>query len=126
MPFPDAVRTCLNKYADFTGRATRSEFWWFVLFYVLVLAAADIVDSVIGTNFGRFGLVRALAGLALLLPIIAAGARRLHDTSRSGWWLLFWLVPCIGELVVVVLWVLDSHGDNKYGPSPGSVVPSGS
>jgi uncharacterized membrane protein YhaH (DUF805 family) len=119
MPFADAVRTCLNKYVDFTGRARRSEYWWFFLFNVGVSIVASIIDAIIGTRSGNgFGLLEGLAGLALLLPGLAVGARRLHDTSRSGWWLLIGLVPCIGFIVLIIFFVQDSHGDNSYGPSP--------
>ena len=118
MPFGDAVRTCLSKYVDFTGRARRSEYWWFFLFNIGVSIVASILDAIIGTRSGNFGLLEGLAGLALLLPGLAAGARRLHDTSRSGWWLLIGLIPCIGTIVLIVFFVQDSHGDNTYGPSP--------
>jgi uncharacterized membrane protein YhaH (DUF805 family) len=118
MPFPDAVRTCLNKYADLSGRATRSEFWWFFLFLWLVLVMADITDSVLGTHFGPVGLIEILAFLALVLPLVAVGGRRLHDTSKSAWWLLIYLVPLLGALVLLILFVQDSRDDNRYGPSP--------
>jgi uncharacterized membrane protein YhaH (DUF805 family) len=118
MSFADAVRTCLNKYADFSGRARRSEYWFFALFNVLVSIVASIIDAIIGTRSGSFGLVEAIAGLALLVPGLAAGARRLHDTSRSGWWLLIGLIPIIGAIVLIVFFVQDSHPDNQYGPSP--------
>jgi uncharacterized membrane protein YhaH (DUF805 family) len=119
MTFPQAVRTCLSKYADFSGRARRSEFWYFVLWTFLVSVVASIIDVVLGTRWGSgSGLVETLADLALLLPTLAVGARRLHDISRSGWWLLVGLVPCAGFIVLVVFFVLDSHADNRYGPSP--------
>lgn len=122
MPFADAVRICLSKYVDFTGRATRPEFWWFVLFNVGVSIVANFIDAVIGTRSGSFGLIDGLASLALLLPGLAVGARRLHDTSKSGWWLLIGLVPCVGWIVLIVFFVQDSHGDNTYGPSPKAGV----
>jgi uncharacterized membrane protein YhaH (DUF805 family) len=118
MSFADAVRTCLNKYADFSGRARRSEYWWFFLFNVLVSIVASIIDAIIGTRSGNFGLVEGIAGLALLLPGLAVGARRLHDTTRSGWWLLIGLIPIIGAIILIIFFVQDSHGDNQYGPSP--------
>jgi uncharacterized membrane protein YhaH (DUF805 family) len=118
MSFADAVRTCLNKYTDFSGRARRSEYWYFFLFNILVSIVASIIDAIIGTRSGSFGLVEAIAGLALLLPGLAVGARRLHDTTRSGWWLLIGLIPIIGAIVLIIFFVQDSHGDNQYGPSP--------
>ncbi len=83
MDFVTAVRTCLQKYTVHQGRASRPEYWWFVLFGCGVNAMANLLDQLIG--LGAFGL---LASLALLLPGICAGIRRLHDTDRSGWWLL--------------------------------------
>ena len=88
MDFMTAVRTCLSKYVDFSGRARRSEFWYFVLFTFLVGIVASILDGVLGTDYDDRGgglSVRSPA-LALLLPWLAVGVRRLHDTGRSGWW----------------------------------------
>ena len=80
MTFPDAVKICFNKYVDFNGRARRSEFWYWVLFTVLVGIVAGIIDSILGTrNSSGTGLIGSLADLALLLPSLAVGARRLHD-----------------------------------------------
>jgi uncharacterized membrane protein YhaH (DUF805 family) len=119
MSFQDAVRTCLQKYVTFSGRARRSELWFFVLFNVIVGIVASIIDGIIGTRYGNgSGLVQNLASLALLLPNLAVGARRLHDTSRSAWWLLLGLVPIVGWIVLIVFYVQDSHGENQYGPSP--------
>ena len=119
MTFQDAVKICLNKYVDFSGRARRSEYWWFFLFNVLVSIVASIIDAIIGTRSGNFGLVEAIASLALLLPGLAVGARRLHDTTKSGWWLLIGLIPLIGLIVLIVFFVQDSDaGDNAFGPSP--------
>jgi uncharacterized membrane protein YhaH (DUF805 family) len=120
MSFQDAVRTCLTqKYVDFSGRARRSEYWFFLLFTVVVSIVASIIDTILGTRSSAgTGLIQGLAGLALLLPGLAVGVRRLHDTSRSGWWLLIGLVPFVGGIVLIVFFVQDSHGENQYGPSP--------
>lgn len=119
MSFADAVRTCLSKYADFSGRARRSEYWYFFLFNVLVGIVGSVLDNVLGTETGSgSGVIGGLASLALLLPSIAVGARRLHDISRSGWWLLIGLIPLVGWIVLIVWFVQDSHGDNEHGPSP--------
>ena len=119
MSFADAVRTCLSKYVVFSGRARRSEYWWFVLFTFLVNLVASIVDAVLGTGYDSgSGLIATLTSLALLLPGIAVAIRRLHDTSRTGWWILIGLIPIIGWIILIVFYVQDSHGDNKYGPSP--------
>ena len=122
MGFTDAVRICLQKYADFSGRGRRSEYWYFALFNLLVAIAAGILDAILGTDFDTgSGLIGVLASLALLLPSLAAGVRRLHDTSRSGWWILIGLIPIIGWIILIVFYVQDSHPDNQYGPNPKGV-----
>jgi uncharacterized membrane protein YhaH (DUF805 family) len=119
MPFQAAVRECLTRYADFNGRARRSEYWWFVVFVAVVTTVANVVDAIIGTQFGRTGLVEVLATLALLLPSLAVGVRRLHDVGRPGWWVLLILIPVLGGLILVVaFFIRDSEPDNEYGPSP--------
>ena len=122
MDFMTAVRTCFSKYVDFSGRARRSEFWYWTLFYVLVSFAASILDRALGTTYGANdanGLISTAAWLALLLPGLAVAARRLHDTGRSGWWLLLIIVILVGWIVLLVFYVLDTEpGDNKYGPNP--------
>src|SRR3954470_11771108 len=122
MSFQDAVRTCFQKYVTFSGRARRSELWFFVLFNVIVSIVAGIIDAILGTrNSTGSGLVQSLASLALLLPNLAVGARRLHDTGRTAWWLLIGLVPLVGAIVLIVFYVQHSQGDNQYGPSPKAV-----
>ena len=119
MSFQDAVRTCLQKYVDFSGRARRSEYWYFFLFSIIVSIVAGVIDGILGTrNSTGTGLVGVIASLALLLPGLAVGARRLHDTGRSGWWLLIGLIPLIGGIVLLVFFVLDSQPENQYGPNP--------
>jgi uncharacterized membrane protein YhaH (DUF805 family) len=122
MGFTDAVRICLQKYADFSGRGRRSEYWYFALFNLLVAIAAGILDAILGTDFDTgSGVIGLLASLALLLPGLAAGVRRLHDTTRSGWWILIGLIPIIGWIILIVFYVQDSHPDNQYGPNPKGV-----
>jgi uncharacterized membrane protein YhaH (DUF805 family) len=118
----------LKKYTVFTGRARRKEYWFFVLFNIIVSAALNIVDYFTGTYSSAYGmgLLGGLYSLAVLLPAIAVAIRRLHDTGRSGWWLLLSLVPVIGWIVLLVFMVLDSQpGDNQYGPSPKTDQPAG-
>lgn len=104
----------LKKYVDFTGRARRKEYWMFVLINFLIALAIGIVDAMIG--WGVLGFVYALA---VFLPSIAVTVRRLHDTGRTGWWILIALVPLIGIIVIIIFTVLDSQpGDNAYGPNP--------
>lgn len=110
----------LKKYAVFSGRARRKEYWMFTLVNVIISAVLSVLDTIIGTtNDTGNGLLSTLYGLAVLLPSIAVTVRRLHDTDRSAWWLLILLVPVIGWIVMVVFMVLEGNpGDNRYGPDP--------
>lgn len=105
-----------KHYVDFTGRATRKQYWMFVLFNFIaafVLALLGGMDNIIGT---LFSIVYFLYGLAVLLPSLGVAVRRLHDTDRSGWWLLIALVPVIGYIVLFVFLVLPSNpGQNRFG-----------
>jgi uncharacterized membrane protein YhaH (DUF805 family) len=109
--FIESIQTCFRKYADFKGRASRSEYWWFTLFVVLVSIAAGLLGD--ATNTGDAA--HALLALALVLPYLAASARRLHDIGRSGWWQLVGFIPFIGSLVMIYWCVQDSEGPNTYG-----------
>ncbi len=117
MDFATAVRLCLRKYVDFSGRAARPEFWWWALAYFGGVTVAAVFDV---AAFRRSdALFSALFALAVFLPTVAVTARRLHDTGRSGWWQLLWLIPILGQLVV--LYWLVSPGDpgpNRFGPDP--------
>lgn len=110
----------LKKYAVFSGRASRTEFWYFVLFNIIVSVVLGVVDGILGTRSdGGSGLLSGLYSLAVLVPSLAVGIRRLHDTNRSGWWTLISLIPLIGAIVLIVFFVGDSTpGDNQYGPNP--------
>ncbi len=118
MNFMDAVRTCLNKYATFSGRARRSEFWWFILFNFAAQIAASIVDGIIAAIIG-FSALAFLVMLALFIPGLAVSVRRLHDTGRSGWWLLLGLIPVVGIVVLIVWYATEGQpGPNQYGENP--------
>ena len=111
----------LKKYAVFSGRAQRKEYWMFVLFNIIFSILCGVIDGVLGTFDPKVGIgvVGGIYALAVLLPSIAVGVRRLHDTSRSGWWLLIAFLPIIGPLVLIIFFVRDSvEGDNDYGPNP--------
>lgn len=111
-----AVRTCLDKYATFSGRAARPELWWWVLAVFLAGLVFNALDFLL---FGEAELISTLFSLAVLLPNLAVGARRLHDIDRSGWWLLVGLVPLVGWIVLLVFFVQDGTvGPNRYGPDP--------
>jgi len=122
MSFGQAVSTVLSKYATFSGRARRSEYWWWYLFITLVGIVGNIVDRIAGLNFGdttaRGGWISTVAGLALFIPTLAVSIRRLHDTTRSGWWLLIGLIPVIGWIILLFFYFTDSDADNQYGPYP--------
>lgn len=107
MTFGTAISTCLRKYATFSGRATRPEFWWFVVFNAIVSTVGEVLDAALGLTWSAHasvGVISVVCRLALLLPLLAVGARRLHDVGRSGWWLLLALVPCLGVIALVVMW----------------------
>lgn len=116
MNFMDAVRTCLNNYVGFAGRARRSEFWWFWLFNVIVQIVCGILDGIL---LGGSGILGAIASLGLLLPGLAVSVRRLHDTGRSGWWILIGLVPLVG-IILLIIWYVNrgEDGPNRFGPDP--------
>lgn len=114
-----------ERYAQFTGRARRSEYWYYYLFYVLILIGLAIVDAISGTFNAAvgMGLLSGVFGLAMLIPSLAVSVRRLHDTGRSGWWLLLGLLPLIGAIVLLVFMLLDSKpGDNQFGANPKDVA----
>ena len=104
MTFGESISICFKKYATFEGRASRSEYLWFVLFTFLGSAAAGIIGQALSGLFS----------LAVLLPSLAVGARRLHDTDRSGWFLLLWFIPFIGWIVLVIFAVQDSKEPNRF------------
>ncbi len=115
----------LRNYAVFDGRARRREYWYFVLFNVVISIVLGVVDGVTGTLSEEhgFGLLGGLYMLAVLLPSLAVGVRRLHDIGRSGWLLLIGIVPIVGAIALLILACLDSQpGDNEYGPNPKGVA----
>jgi uncharacterized membrane protein YhaH (DUF805 family) len=114
MTFTDAISDAFSKYATFSGRSSRSAYWWFYLFAILVVIAALIVDVAAGTN----GIIYALVLLGLFLPNLAVTVRRLHDSGHSGWWLLIGLVPLIGAIVLLVFTLQRSDAPNRWGPGP--------
>ena len=113
MTFGESISTCFSKYATFDGRATRSEYWWFALFTFL---ASVILGMISETASGVFS-------LAVLLPSLAVGARRLHDTDRSGWFLLLWLLPIIGWIVLLFFAVQESKYRTAF-PEPILLLPT--
>ena len=121
MSFTAAVASGLRQYATFSGRAPRAEYSWFFLFTALTSFVAGMVDAALGTtdSSGSIGVVGTLVWLALLLPSLAITARRLHDTDRSGWWMVAFLIPLVGFVLWLVFMCSDSHPQtNRFGPSP--------
>jgi uncharacterized membrane protein YhaH (DUF805 family) len=111
----------LKKYAVFSGRSRRAEYWYFVLFNIIVGIVLGWIDALLGTrgSYAGAGLLSGIYGLAVLIPTLAVSVRRLHDIDRTGWWILIGLVPLIGGIVLLVFALLDgTPGDNRYGPNP--------
>ena len=111
----------LKKYAVFSGRARRKEYWYFVLFNIVISVILSAIDGMMGSYNAEtgMGLLGSIYILAILLPGIGVSIRRLHDTGRSGWWLLVGFVPLIGAIVLIVLMLQNSKpGQNQYGANP--------
>jgi uncharacterized membrane protein YhaH (DUF805 family) len=109
----------LKKYADFSGRARRTEYWLFFLFNLVIAMVLGVVDFLLGT----LGALGAVFALAILIPSIAVAARRMHDTNRSGWWLLIAFIPVIGTIALIIFLLLDSDpGENRFGSNPKATV----
>ena len=107
--------TALQNYANFSGRARRQEFWMFVLLQLIAFFVAGFVDGMLGLPM----VVTGIVGLGLLIPALSVTVRRLHDTDRSGWWILVSLVPFVGGLILFVFQVLEgTPGPNRFGPNP--------
>jgi len=115
----------LKKYAVFTGRAQRKEYWMFFLFNIIIAILLGIIEVVIGISPDADESILAnIYSLAILLPSLAVSVRRLHDIGRSGWWILIGLIPLIGVIVLFVFAVQDGQtGPNQYGPNPKEAAP---
>jgi uncharacterized membrane protein YhaH (DUF805 family) len=114
MGFGQAISTGFRKYVNFSGRARRSEYWYWVLFSVIVGFVAAIVDMQLNTQLNS-----SIANLVIAIPSIAVAVRRLHDIDRSGWWVLIGLVPLVGFILLVVWFASEgTHGPNRFGPDP--------
>lgn len=121
----DWYMSVLKKYAVFSGRAGRKEFWMFALFNLFFIVAAIILDNILGTTIGRgrYGLFYSLYTIAVFVPNLSVSIRRLHDTNRSGWWLLISAIPVIGAIMLLIFLIESGDpGDNRYGPLPVDTV----
>jgi uncharacterized membrane protein YhaH (DUF805 family) len=110
----------MRKYAVFSGRARRQEYWMFVLSNVIIVVFLGIIDGMADSDSeGSRSTLTTLYVLATLIPFLAVGVRRLHDTGRSGWWMLIGVIPIIGAIVLLIFMIQDSQlMDNQYGPNP--------
>ena len=117
MTFGQAIQSAFKNYANFQGRATRSEFWWFQLFYLIVIIAIEILGGILGRNgIGIAMGALVLVGLGFFLPGLGLVIRRLHDTDRSGWWIFISMVPLVGGILLLVWYCTPgTPGPNKYG-----------
>lgn len=121
------IDTLKNRYAEFDGRATRSEYWYYFLFYLLLIFTAKVLDTyvlnpILGMTIeeaSQGGFIQVIIALALIVPTIALGIRRLHDIGKTGWWMLIGLVPIVGFVVLMYFYITDSQPEtNKYGTNP--------
>lgn len=132
MGFGQAISSCLSKFFTFAGRAPRSEYWYFYLFFLIAIIGGVVLDMLVGTAVldenGEYkaGPIAVIAGLGLIIPYFSVAVRRLHDINRSGWWLWLGLIPFVGALVLLV-WncMRGTDGNNRFGPNPLNPVPVG-
>lgn len=110
MNFADSIQTCvINKYMDFNGRASRSEYWWFFLFCIILAIVSILVGRIL----------YYVVAIALFIPSLAVAIRRLHDTDKSGWWFLITFIPVIGPLVLLYFYIIEgTKGPNRFGNPP--------
>nr|DAT11593.1 MAG TPA: Protein of unknown function (DUF805) [Caudoviricetes sp.] len=117
MKFTESVKTVYSKYATFSGRATRSEYWWFVLFLYATILCVVLLGVATGIDKPFLALIGIFVALSFI-PIVALRVRRLHDIGKSGWWIFLGFVPYIGEIILFIFSVMGSDGENEYGPDP--------
>ncbi len=115
MSFPEAIGSGFSRYVDFSGRSSRSEYWWWVLFVFMAGILIILLGNLIGASASLYWLFQ----LAVFVPGLAVAVRRLHDKDKSGWWMLIVLIPIIGGIILLI-WMVergDPH-ENRYGPNP--------
>lgn len=120
MSFGKAIKICFQKYAQFSGRASRGEFWYFYLFSIL----PGLCNWIITTTFGEYSdismvmnVLIIIFNIAIIIPMLSVSVRRLHDINKSGWNMLWFLLPLIGVIILLIYWLKESTSDNQYGPS---------
>ena len=128
MGFGEAISSGFANYVNFSGRAVRSEYWYWALFTIVGGLVASIVDTVAfgtGPMNGGVGIFGALFNLAVLLPSIAVSVRRLHDLDKSGWWLLLFFIPLVGAIILIVWFCRrGTPGSNRFGDAPLMATPA--
>lgn len=119
LTFGDAVKRVFSKYAEFGGRASRAEFWWFYLFLFIVNAALGILIAV--TDSGIFSWIDWVFGVATIVPMLSVSWRRLHDTGRGGGWWFINLIPLVGNIIFIIFCVQPGETvANRFGPVPAN------
>ena len=122
MSFSEAIRSVFSHYADFGGRARRSEYWYFTLMNIFISMVITVLQRSLGVKSGLYTLISGLYGiytLGVLIPGLAVSCRRLHDIGKSGWFLLINLIPLVGQIILIVWLCQDSSpGSNQYGEYP--------
>ena len=111
MNFTESIKTCYKKFFDFSGRASKSEFWWFQLYAIIIYALMFVFQ-------GDLVILFSIITIANLIPNWAAAVRRLHDTDKSGWMVLISVIPIIGLFIIFLLIADGSKGKNRFGPKP--------
>ncbi len=119
MTFLTAIKTCFSKYITFSGRASRSEYWYFTLFILLAAFGTLALDIVLASNLGLPPIFYTVASFAIILPSLSVLVRRLHDVNKSGWWYFIGFVPLVGVLLILY-WAVTkgTSGPNRFGPDP--------
>jgi uncharacterized membrane protein YhaH (DUF805 family) len=121
MSFGQAISAGFSNYVNFSDRACRSEYWYWILFIILAEIVTSIIDYAIGAQ-----VVTSIFGLATLLPSLGLAIRRLHDLDRTGWWVLLWFIPIIGWIILIIWFCTrGTDGPNRFGPDPLGSMASG-
>lgn len=111
MNFIESIKTCYKKFFDFSGRASKSEFWWFQLYAIIIYALMFVFQ-------GDLAILFSIITIANAIPNWAASVRRLHDTDKSGWFVLISIIPILGLIIFFLLMGEGSKGKNRFGPKP--------
>ncbi|MCI5045069.1 MAG: DUF805 domain-containing protein [Aquisalinus sp.] len=123
MDFMQAVKSVYSNYVNFQDRSGRGEYWWFFLFYIVALVVLTMLEGMLGMT----GILSNLFALGSIIPSLAVGVRRLHDTGHSGWWVLLNLIPLIGFIILIIMsYAKPSDGPNQYGAGPLGATSTGS